>query len=330
VLSFPQEPSLARPLPELPDVQDMPGGTVYEPKFDGYRALLFVQGGACRIQSRAGRDVTHAFPEIAAAAAETLSSGVVLDGEIVLWGDEVDDFSELDRRLNQPPDAMPRHRHPASYIAFDLLAGAGMDMRASAFRVRRHALEMMLGDDAPPLHLVPQTPDVDEARSWLVTYAESHVGIEGVVAKGLATAYEPGGSPWVKVRTRDSDECVIGAVLGTLKAPRRLVLGMLDDEGLLGPVGITAELTLPDSRRVAALLEPSGDSHPWDVSRVLAETPGWTGPTDAAVVLVRPTHVVEVSAHAEDDPWRWDTPRDFIRSRPDLRPDDLQARWLHA
>lgn len=328
MLPFPQEPSLARSLPELPDLQDMPGGTVYEPKFDGYRALLFVQDGSCRIQSRAGRDVTHAFPEIAAGAVESLSSGVVLDGEIVLWGDEVDDFSELDRRLNRPPDAMPRHRHPASYIAFDLLAGAGMDMRRSAFRIRRHALEMMLGDDAPPLHLVPQTPDVEEARSWLVTYAETHVGIEGVMAKGLATAYEPGARPWVKVRTQDSTESVIGAVVGSLKAPRRLVLGMLDDDGLLGPIGITTELTLPDSRRVAKLLEPADGSHPWDLSRVLHDTPGWHGPDDAAVALVRPIHVIEVSASVDDDPKSWDTPRDFVRSRPDLRPDDLQTRWL--
>ncbi|MCW2770293.1 MAG: ATP-dependent ligase [Aeromicrobium sp.] len=329
MLPFPQEPALARSATELPDTEAMPGGAVYEPKFDGYRALLFVHGGECRIQSRAGRDVTHAFPDIAAAAIQSLPSGVVVDGEIVLWGDEVDDFVELDRRLNHAAPASVRERHPASFIAFDLLSGAGMDMRRSPFRVRRHALTMLLGDEPAPLHLVPQTPDLGEAQAWLATYAGANVGIEGVVAKGLATAYEPDGHPWLKVRTHDSTECVIGAVAGSLRAPRRLILGLLDGDGLLGPVGCTVELTLPQSRRMASLLLPAESSHPWTLPDAIVDSPGWTGPATDGVLVV-PTHVVEVSVQAGEDPASWTTPRELIRSRPDLRPDDLQARWIHA
>jgi ATP-dependent DNA ligase len=329
VLSFPQKPALARPAAELPDAEAMPGGAVYEPKFDGYRALLFVHAGECRIQSRAGRDVTHAFPEIAAAAVSSLPSGVVIDGEIVLWGDEVDDFVELERRLNDTATATLRERHPASFIAFDLLSGAGMDMRRSPFRVRRHALTMLLGDEPAPLHLVPQTPDLEEARSWLVVYADAHVGIEGVVAKGLATAYEPGGHPWLKVRTHESAECVVGAVTGSLRAPSRLILGLLDGDGLLGPVGCTVELTLPQSRRMASLLAPADSSHPWTLPEAILDTPGWTGPPVAGA-LVAPTHVVEVSVLQGEDAQEWTTPRELLRSRPDLRPDDLQARGMRA
>lgn len=321
VLPFPQQPMLTQPVSSLPDESALPGGAAYEPKFDGYRALLFVQSGWCRIQSRRGQDITHSFPEIAAAAVENLPSGVVIDGDLVVWGDDSADFNELQSRLENGADHASS-AHPASFIAFDVLAGAGMDMRRSPLRVRRQALTILLDDAPAPLHVVPQTRDLDEARTWLENYAEAHVGVVGVVAKGLGTTYSPDDVVWVKQRIRNTIECVVGAVTGSLRAPERLILGRPDADGVLQLVGCSAELNLPQRRRMGALLTAAGgDAHPWASPIALQDVPGWQG-ADGSASVVDPTVVVEVS---EPVPGAgpWDSPREFIRTRPELLATEL-------
>jgi ATP-dependent DNA ligase len=326
VLPFPQQPMLARSVAAIPEQSALTGGAAYEPKFDGYRALVFVQAGTCRIQSRHGRDITGAFPDIAAAALENLPSGVVIDGELVVWGDESGDFTEMHRRLESGARQDQAH-HPASFIAFDVLAGAGMDMRRSPFRVRRQALTILLDDAPAPLHVVPQTRDADEARTWMVNYAEAHVGVEGVVAKGLGTPYASGERGWEKIRIRDSTECVVGAVIGSPRAPERLVVGLPDADGVLRPVGLTTELTLPLRRRTGSRLLPADDTHPWSESLTLDALPGWTGDEAGEVTLVDPVTVVEVAV-LPDGAGAWDAPRDLIRSRPELRAEELDVEPL--
>jgi ATP-dependent DNA ligase len=320
VLPFPQRPMLARSVTSLPDEADLPGGSAYEPKFDGYRALVFVEAGACRIQSRQGRDITASFPEIAAAALENLPSGVVVDGELVVWGDDVADFTELHHRLDHGADHASAS-HPASFIAFDVLAGAGMDMRRSPFRVRRQALTILLDDAPAPLHVVPQTRDVHEARTWMLHYAEAHVGVEGVVAKGLSTPYAAGERGWAKMRVRESLECVVGAVTGSMSSPERLVVGLPDADGVLHVVGCTTEMTLPHRRRLAGALADIVDTHPWPPTMSTDDVPGWVGP-GAVLTMVEPAAVVEI-AGLPDSSETWSEPRELIRSRPELRVADL-------
>jgi ATP-dependent DNA ligase len=315
VLPFPQQPMLARSVGSLPDATALDGGAAYEPKFDGYRALVFVQGGSCRIQSRHGRDITGSFPDIAAAAIENLPSGVVIDGELVVWGDDTSDFTELQHRLENGGRQASAY-HPASFIAFDVLAGAGMDMRRSPFRVRRQALTILLDDAPAPLHVVPQTRDLEEARTWMTNYAEAHVGVEGVVAKGLATPYTAGERGWEKIRIRDSTECIVGAVIGDIRAPERLVLGLPGADHLLRVVGCTTDLTLPLRRRVAARLHAAAGTHPWSEALSPHDVPGWPG-HEATLTLVDPTAVVEVATLPEGEP-AWGEPRELIRPRPEL------------
>ncbi len=315
VLPFPQQPMLAHPVSRLPDASGLPGGVAYEPKFDGYRALVFVQSGWCRIQSRHGRDITHSFPDIAAAAVENLPSGVVIDGDLVVWGDDTADLSELQSRLRDGADHASSAR-PASFIAFDVLAGAGMDMRRSPLRVRRQALTILLDDAPAPLHVVPQTRDPDEARTWMANYAQARVGVIGVVAKGLGTTYSPGEPSWENQRIRDTLECVVGAVTGSLRAPDQLILGRPDASGVLQLLGCTREMTLPQRRRVGSLLAGANDSHPWTSPLTLQDIPGWQGANGVAT-LVAPLTVVEV-AEAPTDNRPWEAPCELVRLRSEL------------
>ncbi|AWB90878.1 ATP-dependent DNA ligase [Aeromicrobium chenweiae] len=324
VLPYPQEPMLARTVHALPDEDDLPGGSVYEPKFDGYRAIVFVEGGHCRIQSRHGRDITRSFPDIAAAALESVPSGVVLDGELVVWGDNTSDFSELQRRLDGDVPVGLLDTRPASFIAFDVLAGAGMDMRHSPLRVRRQALTILLGDVSAPLHLVPQTREVEEAEQWMANYAEANVGVEGVVAKGLGTTYDGGERGWRKLRIQDSVECVVFAISGSLRAPRRLVLGRLAADGTAQVLGCTTELTLPLSRRMGAHLARAAEDHPWADGLTSEDVPGWPEDLPAELHLVDPSTVVEVVADSlESGPW--DDARELVRVRPELLATEVDA-----
>lgn len=315
MLPFPQRPVTVASVSSLPQTDDLPGGTVYEPKFDGHRALLFVERGTCRIQSRRGDDITSAFPEIASAAVQWLPGGVVLDGEIVIWGRGRADFGEFQRRLSGQTGVRSLHGNTVSFVAFDVLAGAGIDMRASPFRVRRHALEILLEDVLPPLHLVPQTRTRDQASTWLQSYAESRVGIEGVVAKGTATRYEPEVTEWQRVRIQESAVFVVWAVAGELRRPTRLMLATPDGGGGLRHAGWSARVTPLEGQLIGqVLLRPQG-SHPWPGFPSTANLPGWEGPAES-LVLVDPQLVVEVASGP-------DTTSGFVRQRPDLHVKDL-------
>jgi ATP-dependent DNA ligase len=321
MLPFPQDPMLARPVDVLPEPHAMAGGCVYEPKFDGYRALLFVTADGCRVQSRRGHDMTEAFSDIAEAAAEALPDGVVVDGELVVWGRDALDFNELQRRFSSGRSKGPvAARRPASFVAFDLLAAEGVDVRQQPLSLRRALLETLLDGVPPPLQLVPQTDDADEARDWLAEYAENPVGIEGVVVKGSASRYLPGRREWAKLRLRDTVEAVVAGVTGALSSPDRLVLGVVDQHGELTFAGTTTELDRDQRAEVASLVEAVADdqSHPWAEDDL--DRGRWGRAARAPVHLVRPTLVVEVSTDSSVDRGRWRHPVAFVRSRPDLTP----------
>lgn len=326
MLRFPQDPMLAKPVKNLPIGDSLRGGCVYEPKFDGYRGLLFVTDHGCRVQSRRGHDITAAFSDVAQAAAAALPAGVILDGELVVWGSGALDFAELQRRLASGRSKKPaKSRRPASFVAFDVLAVEDTDLRSQSLHVRRSALEMLLEDAKPPLQLVPQTTDVDQAREWLTQYADNPVGIEGVVIKGRSTRYVPGKREWLKLRIRDTVEAVVAGVVGPISAPERLILALYDEAGGLAFAGTTTELNTRQRAEVAQLLEEptANDPHPWPAEDAQRGVGRWGSADRTPFQLVQPTLVVEISADNAIEGLRWRHATTFVRARPDLSPSEI-------
>jgi ATP-dependent DNA ligase len=325
VLPFPQELVLARSVGLLPAAGDLPGGCVYEPKFDGYRALLFVDDGRCRIQSRLRHDITGSFPDVAAAACNQLPSGLVLDGELVVRVDDRHEFSELQHRLVVSTEAGSlAHEKPATFVAFDLLCAEDRDARTMPFRDRRAALAKILPELGQVLQLTPQTGDRSEAESWMADFAAGTVdGMEGVVAKGAAQPYRPGKRDWLKFRVQDTLEVVVGAITGPLTAPDRLVLGQYDATGQLVIIGGTDSLGGRERRLIAPLLQLPKNSHPWP-SEIAVHRLGRWAVDRQLITRVEPTLVVEVTVDDTGDPEGSQPIAEFVRARPDLAVEETE------
>src|SRR6478735_6685100 len=251
----PVDVMLARAVDAVPGVHALPGGVQFEQKWDGYRLVGFSTPRPF-LQSRRGADLTDAFPEIAAAVA-TLGD-VVVDGELVIWGDGGLDFPALLQRMASKGANARRlaAARPANFVVFDVLAAGGDDLRGEPLRVRRRRLEDLLADARPPLMLSPATTDREQAQQWLNEYAAAQVGIEGIVAKGLAQRYRGGVRDWLKYRYRDTVDVIVGAVTGSLTSPERLILGLYR-HGALHIVGGTSALSTAQQRLLAPLLAPA-------------------------------------------------------------------------
>lgn len=327
-MAWPAEPMLAKPTDELPVSRSLPGGCLYEPKWDGYRGLVAVDHrGYPHIRSRRGHDITQAFVDVAAAAAQQLRPGTILDGELVVWDGQHLDFTQLQRRVIAPTHAASLARtHPASYLAFDVLQLRGREVAGEPLRSRRRRLVGLVTDLAPPLQIGPATRDYDVAQNWLRDYASARVGIEGLVIKALAESYNPGRRRWLKLRIRSSVEAVVGAVTGTLRAPERLILGLPDADGVLTVVGGTGPLKPSQQREVAAFLEPMTDQHPWPEEIPAGRIGVWAGKRRLPVTRVDPTLVVEVEADTAYEYGHFRHLARYGRARPDLLPDELNPR----
>lgn len=316
---------LAAPVDRLPGPRALPGGCAYEPKFDGYRALIHLDDdGQVLIQSRRGAVITRAFPDIAEAAAQQLPPASILDGELVVLGRSgVLKFEALQRRLGAGRQLARRLSlaQPASFVAFDVLAHRGKDQMSRPFRSRRRVLEQVMADCRPPLQMTPQSTDTDVARRWVEQYTTAAVGLEGVVAKGLDQPYEPGRRRWLKYRVRNTHEVVLGAVTGNLAAPGRLVLGRYDPGGELVVVGGTGDLKPAQVRMLDGLLTEPSDGHPWPTA-LPAGRMGHFGGGRVPVTLVEPL-VVEVAADQSFEHDKWRHIVRFVRPRPDLTVDEV-------
>ena len=331
MLPFPQELVLARSARRLPTATALPGGSVYEPKFDGYRALLFVDDGRCRIQSRRRQDITASFPDIAAVAGDQLPSGLVLDGELVVWIDDRLDFSELQVRLASAAEAGRRaHARPSTFMAFDLLCVGGQDVRSDPLRDRRAAIEAVLADTGRVMKMAPQTSQRSEAEAWMAEYLAGAAGFEGIVAKGAEQPYRPGKRDWLKIRVQDTLELIVGAITGPLTAPDRLVLGQYDVTGELVIIGGTSSLGGRERRSIAPLLQLPKNSHPWPGEMEAARLGHWAGDRQL-ITRVDPTLVVEVSVDDAVGPQGSQRLAEFVRVRPDLTVEETEvlrvARW---
>jgi ATP-dependent DNA ligase len=216
-----------------------------------------------RLQSRQQRGLTRYFPEVAAAVG-ALDVDVVFDGELVLWHHGRLDFAGLQQRIHPAEsraEALARSM-PASYVVFDLLEVAGMDLRRRPYLERRACLEELLGCQLPHgLVLMPASSDPAVAEQWLINH--SAAGIEGVVAKRCHQPYRPGKTKWHKVRTRVTAEAVVGGVLGSIRQPDALVVGLPDQKGRLRVAGRTTPLAPALRQELPELLVAADGTHPW-------------------------------------------------------------------
>lgn len=321
-LRAPVELALAKAVESIPDAGVLPGGNVYEMKWDGFRAVCVVDVDGVSLWSRQRKDLSGYFPDVLAAAGEQIPTGCVVDGELVVWSGDRLDFDALQVRLVTARAALPAlvRERPASFVVFDVLAVAGQDARALPFRDRRALLEELARGWVPPLNLSPVTRDRAVAETWLKEGPA--VKVEGILIKGDSQAYEPR-RIWVKVKSRNVTDVVCAAVIGPMILPRELIVG-LPMQGRLRIVGRSAPLSSRASRDLARYLRPPRGKHPWpeEIStRMLDRFNKESGPV--RLTLVDPI-VVEVSA---DIAWSGRAFRHsvrLVRVRPELEPDDVQ------
>ena len=319
-LAGPVAVELAKPVPAIPPANALPGGCRYEPKWDGYRLVIVRRRSSTRLWSKQGRDLTDRFPDIAAAALAQVPPDTVVDGEVVVWNGERLDFGLLQKRMVTAVSRIGPlvAAHPASYVAFDLLALAGSDLRARPLRRRRAELERLAGPWAPPLQLSPATADRAEAEQWFADFRAA--GVEGLVAKGAASRYAPGRREWLKVKSWETTEVIAGGVIGSLERPSQLVGGMYRD-GELVVVGRTSPLSPRQAAELAEVLRPAGPEHPWPERIGTGRFGG--GRLSVPLTRVVPDVVVEISADAALQAGVFRHPLRYVRVRPDLTPDDL-------
>jgi ATP-dependent DNA ligase len=312
----PLSPMTARPAPQLPDEQH---GRRYafEPKLDGWRCLAFHRiSGGVMLQSRHQKALTGYFPEVAASIIEQVPTGTVLDGELVVYRDGRCDFAALQRRISGRPDLAAA----TSFVVFDVLALAGRDLRSLPYGRRRKRLRRLLADAVPPLMLMPATRELAGAQAWMRDHVDA--GVEGVVVKHREHGYRPRRRCWWKVRTRVTADAVVGGVIGSLRAPEALVLGLPDERGRLRVAGRTGPLTLPARRELGTLLVPPQRTHPWP-ERIPSSRFGQLPPEPVDYTPKEPLLVVEVDADVCFEHERWRHATTYRRVRGDLEPADL-------
>ncbi|MDV2980532.1 UNVERIFIED_CONTAM: ATP-dependent DNA ligase [Actinomycetes bacterium ARC8] len=314
--------ALAKAVDSIPTEAALPGGSRYEPKWDGYRACALVGADGVSFYSRQGKDLSRYFPDLLEALEGQVPPGCVLDGEAVVWAGDRLDFDALQRRLVASKAGLPAlvREQPASFVAFDLLAVAGHDIRDTPLEKRRELLQQLAADWVPPLNLSPTTQDRAQALRWFEEL--HHTGLEGLVVKSAAQSYQGGVRQWFKVKRRQSLDVVCAAVIGPMDRPQHVVAG-LPVEGQLRIVGRSTVLPAKTSRELAAYLHPQQGPHPWP--EVITETTLNRFSKDkgpVALTLVEPL-VVEISA---DIAWTGNAFRHairYLRPRPELSPADV-------
>lgn len=313
---------LAKASDTIPGPSAMAGGSIWESKLDGFRGCLQVRlDGQVRLWSRNQTNLGAAFPDLIAAAESQVPRGVVLDGEIVTFVAGRMSFDHLQRRMVSNPAAAARlaRQHPASFVAFDILAAAGVDVRDLAWRDRRALLdELGSGSLVPPLEVIPYTDDYDTAVEWFTALADA--GVEGVVAKGRSSRYEPGKRLWVKTKIRTSQDAVVGAVIGPTARPEAIVAGRFRADGILVIVGRSTPISARQAADLATvLIAVDEESHPWPHQI----GGGHFGGGPVVITHVRPEIVVEVAADTALQAGRHRHPLRLLRLRPDLVAQDI-------
>lgn len=313
--------ALAKLVKSFPGPNALPGGLWAEPKWDGFRTTAFHDGGTVTLWSRQGKELTKVLPDLAAAIADQVPPGVIMDGEAVVWNRDRLDFDALQQRMVTSKAALPAlaNELPASFVAFDVLAVAGHDTRGVPFSGRRQLLEELARDWAPPLSLSPITRDMDLAKTWLRDLPAT--GIEGLVFKG-DQPYEAA-RIWLKLKHKDVWDVVCAAVIGSVSQPQALIAG-LPVGGELKIVGRSTVLSTKVGRELGRHLRGAGPGHPWpeEISESsLNRFSKDKGPV--RLTLVEPV-VVEVTADVAWSGTSFRHPVSYRRPRPELDPAEVR------
>jgi ATP-dependent DNA ligase len=340
-LAPPIEPMLAKLADSLPEG----GSFLYEPKWDGFRAIVFRGESELFIQSRDLRPLDRYFPELHEALLEKLPPGCVIDGEIVITTPQGLDFDALQLRLHPAASRVAKlaRETPASFVGFDLLAVEGRSLMTAPQAERRKRLERLLAKVGPPVHLTPMTRDRDLASRWLDQFEGA--GLDGVIAKPEDALYQPGKRAMIKIKHARTAECVV-AGFRWHKSGKGLVgsllLGLYDDRGMLQHVGVTSSFTMAMRKQLAAELAPLRENalekHPWrEWAQADASTtdrmPGgqsrWSAGKDLSWEPLRIERVCEVKYdHLQGNRFRHAAT--FLRWRPDKQPRDCRYDQLEV
>lgn len=305
---------------------------VYEPKWDGFRALVWRDGSEVSITSRDKRPFERYFPELIEPLAAALPEDCVVDGEIIIVSDGRLDFDGLLLRIHPAASRIKllSEQYPARFVAFDLLAAAGRDERGSPLAERRKRLEdVIVGGRPTPdaiipdeqVSLTPQTRDVAEAEEWFEAF--DRFGLDGVIAKSVDLRYRPGDRAMVKVKKLRTVDCVVGGY--RLSKDRTgvgsLLLGLYDEAGTLHYVGHTSSFRAPERRRLLEELKELEGHAGFGGGRTPGGPSRWSGMRDTSWVPVKPDLVCEVSIdRMQGDRFRHAAT--FLRWRPEKPPRD--------
>ena len=339
-------PPVSPMLAKLARTMPAEGPYLYEPKWDGFRCIVFRDGDEVELGSRNERPLTRYFPELVEPLRQSLPKQAVVDGEIVIAGDDGLEFEALLQRIHPAASrvALLARATPASFVAFDLLALGKRDVRAEPFAARRALLEEALAASAPPVHLTPATDDVTVATDWFERFEGA--GLDGVVAKRSDGPYREGERVMLKVKHERTADCVVagfrwhksGGVIGSL------LLGLYDDSGILHHVGVTASFTVARRHELVDEIAPhrvtSLEGHPWagwgqfeEEAAAAGRKPGapsrWNATKNLSWEPLEPVLVCEVAYdHLQGDRFRHGTT--FLRWRPERDPDSCTYSQLEV
>ena len=341
----PVRPMLAKAVYEVPRAE----GLVYEPKWDGFRCVVFRDGDEVELGSRNDRPLTRYFPEMVTALRAALPQRCVVDGELVVLAESGDgslDFEALQQRIHPAASRinMLAEKTPASFVAFDLLALGDRDLREEPFSERRRVLEGILGAAARSrVYVTPITDDADVAVDWFRRFEGA--GFDGVMAKPADVAYLEDQRAMWKVKHQRTADCVVAGFRWhkSGEGVGSMLLGLYDDDGALNHVGVASSFTVARRKELVAELEPlRADAladHPWrewavaeahQGTQLMPGTPSrWNNQKDLSWEPLRPERVVEVR-YENLQAGRFRHGGRMLRWRDDKRPTDCTYEQLEA
>ena len=295
-MTLPVEPPIEPMLSALQEELPSGGEWRYEPKWDGFRCLVFREGERLQLQSRKTQPLERYFPELLPALKAALPERVVVDGEIVVAGPRGLDFDSLQLRIHPAASRVNKlsKEIPASFVAFDLLAMGDEDLRGKSYDERRARLEQALKQDHQ-IFLTPQTRSLEEAKRWYVEYEGA--GMDGIIAKAASLTYAPGERLMVKVKHHRTVDCVVGGYREHKNGGiGSLLLGLYDDKGVLHHVGHTTSMSAGEKKKLLERLKPLEEGgNAFGQGRTPGAPSRWSSGKELSWIQLRPELVCEVT-----------------------------------